>query len=274
MPSEVPKLSAPRHLLHVAKQQAIFGDDDESIQKTWIQLHHFWFSDLRIQLPLPRRWSCRWLRWLRCLSILGLAGRNDLSHGPLPRWNTLQMLHKWAILNYLELSWAILSYLELSWNDEPNIPNQTIKQNRLWCRNLFAIYLRATSCLQSMEELHRPRHVQVGLGWSSGAAREPNNGNWSLLGTRLPFISPPNWRCFVAGCCNQLPSYERCSQLPILDVDWIYTVDVDICWWSFWIVLLHTIFHRDQKVTGALPKMAISCTTPTDLLYLLDSNIM
>lgn len=173
-----------------------------------------------------------------------------------------------------ELSWIILSYLELSWNDEPNIPNQTIKQNRLWCRNLFAIYLRATSCLQSMEELHRPRHVQVGLGWSSGAAREPNNGNWPLLGTRLPFISPPNWRCFVAGCCNQLPSYERCSQLPILDVDWIYTVDVDICWWSFWIVLLHTIFHRDQQVTGALPKMAISCTTPTDLLYLLDSNIM
>lgn len=26
------------------------------------------------------------------------------------------------------------------------------------------------------------------------------------------------------------------------------------------------IFHRNQKVTGALPKMAISCTTPTDIL--------
>lgn len=26
----------PRHLLHVAKQQAIFGDDDEAIQKIWV----------------------------------------------------------------------------------------------------------------------------------------------------------------------------------------------------------------------------------------------
>lgn len=176
MPGRRCQKRAPRHLLHVAKQQAIFGDDDESIQKTWIQLHHFWFSDLRIQLPLPRWSNSRW----RCLSILGLAGRNDLSHGAMGHCQGETPCKCFTS----ELSWAILKW----WTKYTK--SIQIKQNRLWCRNLFAIYLRATSCLQSMEELHRPRHVQVGLGWSSGAAREPNNGNWPLLGTWLPFISP------------------------------------------------------------------------------------
>ena len=101
-------------------------------------------------------------------------------------WATAKVKHpaNASQVSYLELSWAILKW----WTKYTK--SIQIKQNRLWCRNLFAIYLRATSCLQSMEELHRPRHVQVGLGWSSGAAREPNNGNWPLLGTRLPFISP------------------------------------------------------------------------------------
>ena len=145
----------------------------------------------------------------------------------------------WAILSYLELSWAILKW----WTKYTKSNNQTIN------RPCAAIYWRAI-CLVFMQHGRAAPTSLCSSGTSLEFRSSSGTSKLALLrmaGEQSVAILSERWKnsCLKNGCWLNI--YCR-------------------CWWSFWIVLLHTIFHRNQKVTGALPKMAISCTTPTDIL--------